>query len=94
MVDFALDIVEIEGWPVAKRGKKSGAKRVLRCRQCGSDMVIPRGQKNPGKKCPECGGSMEDLFMEAVKEGKSKYEFPEAEQLRSRVMRQYRYLTL
>ncbi|MEW5803790.1 MAG: nicotinate phosphoribosyltransferase [bacterium] len=32
--DFALDIVEVAGQPLAKRGKKSGRKTLLRCPQC------------------------------------------------------------
>src|SRR5256712_5292876 len=34
VLNFALDIMEIEGRPMAKRGKWSGAKDVLRCRAC------------------------------------------------------------
>lgn len=30
MIDYALDIVEVEGEPVAKRGKKSGRKRLVK----------------------------------------------------------------
>ena len=33
-IDLALDIVEIEGKPFTKRGKKSGRKQVLRCETC------------------------------------------------------------
>src|SRR5262245_1115246 len=34
VLNFALDIMEIEGRPIAKRGKWSGAKNVLRCGGC------------------------------------------------------------
>jgi nicotinate phosphoribosyltransferase len=94
VVDFALDIVEVEGKPMAKRGKKSGAKKVLRCKECGNDMVVPERRTKLSKKCPECGGLLEDLFIEAIKDGKMKYSFPGAEQLRKKVMGQYRYLAL
>ncbi len=34
VLDFSMDIVEINGKPIAKRGKKSGAKKVIRCNKC------------------------------------------------------------
>jgi nicotinate phosphoribosyltransferase len=41
VVDFSMDIVEIEGEPFAKRGKASGAKTVLRCPQTLEDEIVP-----------------------------------------------------
>jgi hypothetical protein len=41
VIDFAMDIIEIEGEPVAKRGKMSESKSVLRCPKCYQDRVIP-----------------------------------------------------
>ncbi|UCB61508.1 MAG: nicotinate phosphoribosyltransferase, partial [Candidatus Bathyarchaeota archaeon] len=38
-VDFAMDIVEMKGKPVAKRGKLSGKKQVWRCPHCLTDVV-------------------------------------------------------
>ncbi|HQJ08431.1 MAG TPA: nicotinate phosphoribosyltransferase, partial [Deltaproteobacteria bacterium] len=43
-LDFSMDIVEIGGKPIAKRGKDSGRKSVLRCRSCMRDYVVPYGQ--------------------------------------------------
>src|SRR5690606_28789475 len=40
-VDFAMDIVEIDGEPLAKRGKMSGAKEVWRCPATGAGRVLP-----------------------------------------------------
>ena len=40
-IDYALDIVEVEGIPFAKRGKRSGRKRVDACGACGSRAVRP-----------------------------------------------------
>ena len=53
VIDFSLDIVEIEGAPTAKRGKLSGRKRIWRCANCGSRGVIPRDGSISG--CPRCG---------------------------------------
>src|SRR5437870_5718220 len=59
VLNFALDIMEIEGRPMAKRGKRSGAKQVYRCRGCGQTVVLPAA-KAPGR-CP-CGGEREALL--------------------------------
>ena len=61
VLDFAMDIVEIDGEPVAKRGKMSGRKRVLRCPRCFQDKVVPMQQEHVGP-C-ECGGSLQDLLV-------------------------------
>ncbi|MCL9816755.1 nicotinate phosphoribosyltransferase [Natronocalculus amylovorans] len=45
-VDFALDIVEIDGEPIAKRGKLSGVKEVYRTRE-GEHYVGLRGRPGP-----------------------------------------------
>ena len=67
VVDFAMDIVEVEGKPLAKRGKWSGSKSVLRCRVCGRDAIVPFTE-GPGK-CA-CGGEMADLLTPMVAGGK------------------------
>jgi len=40
-INFAMDIVEVEGIPFAKRGKESGRKQVLECPNCHSREVVP-----------------------------------------------------
>jgi nicotinate phosphoribosyltransferase len=45
-VDFALDIVEVDGEPAAKRGKLSGAKEVYRTPDGGHHVGL-RGQEGP-----------------------------------------------
>lgn len=59
VVDFAMDIVEVGGEPLAKRGKWSGSKSVLRCGSCGKDAITPR-KDSPGQ-CA-CGGKMTDIL--------------------------------
>ena len=44
-VDFSFDIIDIEGKPFAKRGKKSGRKDLYRCDRCARHIVVPRGEK-------------------------------------------------
>ncbi|MCX7856472.1 MAG: nicotinate phosphoribosyltransferase [Deltaproteobacteria bacterium] len=61
VIDFAMDIVEIEGKPYAKRGKLSGSKRVIRCPVCYEDKVIPFSKPDL-EKCV-CGANMEDILL-------------------------------
>src|SRR5438552_6395424 len=44
VLNFALDIMEIEGRPAAKRGKWSGAKAVYRRRGTSETLVLPEGK--------------------------------------------------
>jgi len=59
VVDFSMDIVEINGRPLAKRGKKSGAKQVFRCQGCFQDRLVPLGLEP--EPCP-CGGRWSPLM--------------------------------
>ncbi len=45
VLNFALDIMEIEGHAIAKRGKWSGAKEVFRCRGCRATVVVPAAKR-------------------------------------------------
>ncbi len=66
VIDFSLDIMEIEGVPLAKRGKKSGAKSLLRCPKCLGSRIVPF----PGGevKCG-CGGTMSDILAPLIRNG-------------------------
>ena len=46
VVDFAMDIVSIDGVPCAKRGKKSGTKQVWEVRD-GRHVLLPSGHPGP-----------------------------------------------
>ena len=48
VLNFALDIMEIEGRAMAKRGKWSGAKDVLRRRGTLETVIVPAGTAPPG----------------------------------------------
>ncbi len=64
-INFALDIVEVEGVPVTKRGKMSGRKRVLRCPTCQRLLVRPEGKESVSCECGRC----EDLLLPLTQEG-------------------------
>jgi nicotinate phosphoribosyltransferase len=51
VIDFALDIVEIEGKPKAKRGKRSGVKQVYEL-VCGKHRTLAVGQVPPANAVP------------------------------------------
>lgn len=59
VVDYSMDIIEVDGEPIAKRGQKPGPKSVYRCDNCNRDVVIPM------KKRPEpctCDGHWTPLL--------------------------------
>jgi len=85
-IDFALDIVEKEGRPVAKRGKYGGRKAVWRCERCSTDLVTPAGEQTP--TCPRCGGKMEPLLTHLIRDGKIVGELPCVEEIRRYVLKQ------
>ncbi len=67
VVDFSLDIVEAEGEPTAKRGKRSGAKQLYVCENCGNREV--RTWDTSEKKCSSCGGSSRPRLKVKVEDG-------------------------
>lgn len=90
-VDFAMDIVEIEGKPLAKRGKSSGAKQVLRCQKCYHSLVVPTN-KRPPKRCP-CGGAQKGLLEKVVEKRKVR-PLPHITQIRKYVLTQLSHYPL
>ena len=67
-VDFGMDIVNIEGSDITKRGKFSGIKNVYRCREC-NEVIVSYSKEEP--VC-SCGGSMENLLIPYLEGGKTK----------------------
>lgn len=82
VVDFAMDIMEIEGEPVAKRGKWSGAKEVGRCVECGNRAIFPLGEQ---VRCA-CGGEYEMLLKPLLREGELAMGLPRPADIRERVL--------
>jgi nicotinate phosphoribosyltransferase len=91
-VDFALDIVEMDGKLCAKRGKMGGRKQVWRCRKCLADLVLPFDKPQP--KCPLCKGEMEPMLKPLVKNGKIVAKLPKPNQIRQYVLGQLERLSL
>ncbi len=91
VIDYSMDIVEVEGKPVAKRGKWSGSKRVLKCPNCGSRKIAPL--KEEPIKC-ECGSEYEDLLISVLDNGRYLMEKESASAIRDRVLQQTQGLTV
>lgn len=83
VVDFAMDIMEVEGTPLAKRGKWSGSKRVLQCRKCRSRSIVPNLKKNV--RC-RCGGSTADVLREMIDNGRLLFKPEGPSEIRKRVL--------
>jgi nicotinate phosphoribosyltransferase len=85
VVDFSMDIIEIDGHPVAKRGKMSGSKSVLRCKECFKARVCPVKER-PGR-C-SCGGVEEEILVPFVSKGHLVYPLPNPTHIREFVLQQ------
>jgi nicotinate phosphoribosyltransferase len=85
VVDFSMDIIEIDGQPIAKRGKLSGSKAVFRCDKCHETHVMPVKKKPP--RC-KCGGMQKDILRPLISRGKIKTRLPAPNEIRDFVIRQ------
>lgn len=85
VIDYAMDIMEVEGRPLAKRGKWSGSKRVLRCSVCNKGMIVPL--KSEVLRC-ECGGAFEDVLIPVMDKGEYLIDMPSHKEIRSFVLNQ------
>jgi nicotinate phosphoribosyltransferase len=86
VVDFSFDLIEIDGEPVAKRGKRSGEKQLYRCWECFKDVVTPHGSTLP--RCPSCNQEMSPLLSTWMEEGKKVKETPSPREIRDYVLKQ------
>ncbi len=69
-IDFAMDIVNIDGKDKTKKGKYSGNKNVFRCKKCHSYLVSTESKQ----RCPVDGTSMESIYEKVVDGGKVNYK--------------------
>jgi nicotinate phosphoribosyltransferase len=83
VINLAMDIVEIEGQAVAKRGKRSGVKDVWACSGCGARQTTPKGRE-PGP-C-ECGGERQATLQPLLRAGEVVAELPLPGDIRQRAM--------
>jgi len=91
IVDYSMDIVEVEGRPVAKRSKWSGSKRVLICRECRRRRTVPNRPDVP--PC-ECGGNLEDILIPVFDSGNVLIDREPASAIRQRVLDQLKEMEI
>ena len=85
VIDFSMDIVEVEDKPLAKKGKRSGSKSVMRCNDCLHTVVVPRGKTL--KPC-SCSGEMVEILTPFLSRGKMKTPLPTPRGIRDHVIDQ------
>jgi nicotinate phosphoribosyltransferase len=85
VVDFAMDIVEVDGQPRSKRGKLSGRKLVWVCPECGNRGISLWSRRS--EHCPRCGHRVRSLLTTRASAGRVK-SGPSARALRERTLRQ------
>jgi nicotinate phosphoribosyltransferase len=91
VVDYAMDIMEVEGKPQAKRGKWSGSKRVLRCPGCGKRKIVPNDKD---KHICLCGKRFEDILIPVLDKGKQIIKLEPPSKLRKMVLENIKALPL
>jgi nicotinate phosphoribosyltransferase len=85
-LDFAMDIVDMDGDPVAKKGKFGGRKTVFRCERCLRFRVMPSFAEPP--TCPSCNTPMSPAHRPVLAEGRRVQEIPDPSALRKNLLHQ------
>lgn len=84
-VDIALDIVEVDGRPLSKRGKLPGRKQVYRCPNF-HEYLTPF--KKTLEKCPRCGKRTKPLLTKLISNGEIVRPLPTSKTIRDYVLDQ------
>jgi nicotinate phosphoribosyltransferase len=82
--DFAMDIVEVDGKPMTKRGKYSGKKNLYRCNSCGSVKV--EAATDHEYIC-SCGNRVPNMIRQVMKHGSMINKKEQVEEIRNRCMK-------
>lgn len=92
VVNFAMDIVEVDGRLLAKRGKPSGLKQLWRCPIDGARLTaLARVESTT---CPVCGEAMEPMLKDRYADGRRLIPDPSPRQIRERVLEQLKEVEL
>ncbi len=87
VLDFAMDIVEIEGVPIAKRGKPSGEKQVYRNVRTNETIILPA-------KARFRKAGYKPLLKPFCTNGKLERELPSPHKIRKYVLQQLKHVRL
>jgi nicotinate phosphoribosyltransferase len=91
VIDFSMDIIELNGQPIAKRGKQSGSKSVFRCKGCLETTVMPFGKDPPPCRCK---GKKEEILRPFLSKDETPPPLPRPKDIRSFVIKQLEKLAL
>jgi nicotinate phosphoribosyltransferase len=91
VLSFALDIVEIEGRPMAKRGKRSGSKQVWRLPGQVSNVVLPAHRPAP---VGSDGRPADPLIKPLIAQGRLVRDLPPPRAIRDYVLEQMMQIDL
>lgn len=91
VIDYAMDIMEVENKPLAKRGKWSGSKRVLRCPKCGARKIVPN---NKNKYICSCKKKFEDILIPILDNGRQSVRLETPTKIRKIVLENLKTLSL
>jgi nicotinate phosphoribosyltransferase len=86
VLNLAMDIVEINGKPVAKRGKLGGEKEVWRCEKCFENVVTEKDEEI--SECPRCGEKVNRALEPLIKDGEIVGDLESPDGIRENVIRQ------
>lgn len=92
VINFALDIVEMDGKLCAKRGKLGGKKEVWRCNKCMTDQVLLYQDRQP--KCPKCHGKTERMLKPLIKNGTIISDLPKPMEIQKCALEQLKKVSL
>lgn len=90
-LDFAMDIVTIDGEPIAKKGKFSGKKDVWYCPSCLHYKVTVMGTKAP--TCARCKKKMKNALIPVIENGERVYPEKTPDEIRSHLLEQLKNLS-
>ncbi len=93
-VNFAMDLVEWESRPCAKRGKLGGRKGVFRCSRCLGYLVQPAKGNRQGPRCLACRGKMKPALRTFLRRGRRVGTPPSVHAVRREVLKQLRQVAL
>jgi nicotinate phosphoribosyltransferase len=90
-INFSMDIVEIEGKLITKKGKIAGKKDIFECQRCAARAVVLSDSDEV--KC-QCGNKMEALTKPIMKKGGITEKTENVDEIRNRVISQLRFLNV
>jgi nicotinate phosphoribosyltransferase len=93
VIDFAMDIIEIDGRPFSKKGKMSGSKQLYRCPDCFKDQVVYVNRDLKEVTCA-CGGTLKTLLTPVMIRGEIKKTVPRPAKIREYVLSQLNHFEL